>query len=292
MSLFEILVWEKPVLKWAGGKSRVLPQLVNHFPCNCVRYIEPFIGGGAVYFALKKNIPAIVNDFNGELINLYKVIRDSPNELMLSLDKMTANYSEEYYYSLRSQHLLESIEVASRTVFLNKTGFNGLYRQNLKGEFNVPFGKRAKCPALYDRDNLIAASKKLKLAEIINGDFEEVIDGAQPGDFIYCDPPYEPLSATSSFNSYTGGGFSQADQRRLKDACQKAAERGVFVAVSNSSADFILHLYKDQDVRKIRAKRAINSKGDSRGEIEEVLVLLYDPSLWGTENNFAYNRAL
>ncbi len=272
--MFNLGTKSRPILKWAGGKTGLLPQLTKHFPNHFQRYIEPFFGGGAVFFSLKNGVPAVLNDVNKELFNLYSVVRDSPQELMRALDVLTEKYSEEFYYELRTQSPPSFVDMAARTVFLNKTGFNGLYRQNSKGGFNVPYGKRTKCPALYETENLMTVCEKLRNAEIRNQDFESVINDAGAGDFVYCDPPYEPLSATSSFNAYTGGGFSQADQRRLRDACASAAHRGAVVAVSNSSAPFVKSIYEDWDIRTVLAKRAINSNASSRGEIEEVLVLL------------------
>lgn len=273
----------KPVLKWAGGKSQLLPQLLQHFPSHFDRLVEPFLGGGAVALALKPGVPAILNDGNAELINLYQVVRSSPRELMTALDRLSALYSEEFYYKIRSEVPSGRIEQAARTVFLNKTGFNGLYRQNSKGAFNVPFGKRENCPALYDVENLLAVSGRLKTAELRTGDFEHAINSAGPGDFVYCDPPYEPLSRTSSFNAYTGGGFPQSEQERLRVVCVEAARRGATVAISNSAAAFILDLYSNDDVKKLAAKRSINSKGDARGEILEVLVVLKPH---GTQSSF------
>jgi DNA adenine methylase len=270
--MFDLVNRAKPVLKWAGGKSQLLPQLLEHFPGRFDRLIEPFLGGGAVALALKPGVPAVLNDGNAELINLYQVIRSSPRELMNALDRLSALYSEDFYYKVRSEVPADLIEQAARTVFLNKTGFNGLYRQNSKGGFNVPFGKRELCPALYDVENLMAVSIRLKTAELQHGDFEGAIAAARRGDFVYCDPPYEPLSRTSSFNAYTGGGFSQSEQARLRAVCLEAARRGVTVAISNSAASFILDLYAQDDVRKVSAKRSINSKGNGRGEIDEVLV--------------------
>lgn len=272
--MFNLETKGRPILKWAGGKTGLLPQLIDNFPGAFSRYMEPFLGGGAVFFSLKNGVPAVLNDFNKELFNLYSVVRDSPTELMQALDVLTQEYSEEFYYKLREKSPTDPINMAARTVFLNKTGFNGLYRQNSKGGFNVPFGKRTKCPALYENKNLLAVSEKLQKAEIRNQDFELVINEAGAGDFVYCDPPYEPLSATSSFNAYNGGGFSHADQLRLRNVCAAAARRGAVVAVSNSSAPFIKSIYEDWDVRTLFAKRHINSKASSRGAIKEVLVLL------------------
>jgi len=271
---FDLQGRARPVLKWAGGKSALLPQLIENFPTTFDRFIEPFMGGGAVGFALREGRRAILNDTNPEIINLYRVIRDTPTDLMRGLDALSQKYSEEFYYLLRAQCPESDVAKAARTVFLNKTGFNGLYRQNSKGGFNVPYGKRTECPALYDRENLARVSVHLALADLRNEDFGSVLDSARKGDFVYCDPPYEPLSATSSFNSYTSGGFSRSEQTRLRDACAAAAARGAIVAVSNSSAPFIKELYADWDVRSVSARRAINSKGSARGEIKEVLVIL------------------
>lgn len=272
--MFDIENRAKPILKWAGGKSQLLTQLLEHFPNKFERFIEPFLGGGAVALSLKPGVPAILNDGNDELIKLYQVVRDWPDELVKALDKLSKDYSEEFYYQIRSQIPKSDIDQAARTIFLNKTGFNGLYRQNRKGQFNVPFGKRENCPALYDKANLLLVSSRLQSAKLQFGDFALAINAAGPGDFIYCDPPYEPLSRTSSFNSYTGGGFSQQEQQRLHKACTDAAGKGAIVAVSNSSASFILDLYAGNDIRKVVAKRAINSKATGRGAIEEVLIMM------------------
>lgn len=268
----------KPVLKWAGGKSGLLPQLLPLFPKTFDRYFEPFFGGGAVFFSLGFTGEIYLNDLNCELIDLYETVRDHPTQLMKALDTLAQKYSEEFYYQLREQNQKSKILRAARTIFLNKSGFNGLYRQNSKGGFNVPFGKREKCPALYDRDNLLRASNSLKNATLTSLDFEAVINQAGSGDFVYCDPPYEPLSRTSSFNAYQGGGFSQGEQNRLKKACIRAHERGAYLIISNSSADFIKNLYSECNTISIAARRAINSKGDSRGNIEEFAILLI-PSL-------------
>jgi DNA adenine methylase len=269
----------KPIIKWAGGKSQLITQLEPFFPRTCKRYFEPFFGGGAVFFsgAFDLYLPATayLNDLNTELIELYEVVRDSPRELMTQLDFMACKYSEEYYYELRAERLKTKVGRAARTVFLNKTGFNGLYRQNAEGGFNVPFGKRAHCPQLYDKENIEEASTVLQDVILSASDFEEVLEQAGARDFVYCDPPYEPLSRTSSFNAYQGGGFSQADQVRLKEACIRAHARGAHIVVSNSSADFIKELYSNCDVREVFARRAINSKGSSRGAIKELAVVFH-----------------
>ena len=262
----------RPVLKWAGGKASLLPQLVPLFPRAFERYVEPFVGAGAVFLAVDPGVPALLADANAELVNLYSVIRAHPLALMDALDALAEHYSEAHYYSVRAVCPALPVACAARTIYLNKTGFNGLYRQNRSGAFNVPFGKRVRCPALYDRANLLALSARLANATLLHRDFEEVMEGAGAGDFVYCDPPYEPLNPTSSFNAYKAGGFSRADQTRLREACVRAVGRGAAVAVSNSSAPFIVDLYAGDDLHRVKARRAINSKATARGVIDEVLV--------------------
>lgn len=276
----------KPVLKWAGGKSALLPQLVKNFPPKFDRLIEPFVGGGAVFFALAPEVPALINDSNPEVIELYKVVRDTPQQLMTALDRLALFYSEDFYYKLRSVTPENPIDRAARTVFLNKCGFNGLYRQNSKGQFNVPFGKRSVCPLLYDYDNIIRASLHLQKAEIQNVDFEILLNQSGIGDLVYCDPPYEPMTQTASFNTYQASGFSQDDQQRLRDAAARASERGSFVVISNSTSEFIQSLYKEWRVCNVYSKRVINSKGNSRGEILEMLMLREPFTEIPPENSF------
>jgi DNA adenine methylase len=274
LELFDIESRIKPVLKWVGGKSGILDQIIPFFPKSFGRYIEPFTGGGAVLFALRIVVPSIINDLNPELVNLYAVLRDNPVELMKNLDSIGKKYSEDFYYALRGQRPQSPVKRAARTFFLNKTGFNGLYRQNSRGKFNVPFGKRDVCPALYDRENIYRASIRLRFSEIRSADFADVIAEAGVGDFVYCDPPYEPVSQTSNFTSYTRRGFSQDDQRRLVESCQGAVHRGACVAISNSYAGFIRKIYAPWNLKKIYARRAINSNAMCRGKIPEVLCLM------------------
>jgi DNA adenine methylase len=264
----------KHIIKWAGGKSGILQRLLSLFPQTFNRYFEPFLGGGAVFLSLRRGFPSVLNDVNEDLILLYEVVRDAPLKLMKALDRLEQGYSEDFYYQLRDRRCRTYVDRAARLIFLNKTGFNGLYRLNKKGEFNVPFGKRKSCPRLYDLRNLMEVSRRLQWAVLECLDFEAIIDQAERGDFIYCDPPYEPLSRTSSFCSYVASGFSSHDQKRLRDACARAAQRGVFVAVSNSTAKGVLRLYSDFTRFKIRARRAINSKGQQRGEIDEICALM------------------
>lgn len=261
----------KPALKWAGGKTGLIPQLLRHFPTSFERYLEPFLGGGAVFFALAQRSKSIVNDLNPEITNLYEVIRDEPVKLMQALDVLSESYSEVFYYELRAAQPRNRVAKAARTLFLNKTCFNGLYRQNSRGEFNVPFGKRSKVPKLYDAHHLAQMSRALRKTKLLNQDFEKVIDLAKEGDFVYCDPPYEPLSSTSSFNHYTSRGFSKKEQERLWEACNRAVSRGALVAVSNSDCPFIRKLFKNWKIVVLNSRRSINSRGTGRGLISEVL---------------------
>jgi DNA adenine methylase len=272
--MFDIRQRDKPILKWAGGKSSLLPQLAPLFPERFNRYVEPFLGGAAVFLSLRAGVPARLNEINPELFNLYSVLRDQTESLMSSLRRHSELYCEEYYYQVRSTVPRDPVECAARTLFLNKTGYNGLYRQNQKGEFNVPFGHRKVCPSLFNEENMRSVARRLAQAEISNCDFEDVLLQAGEGDFIYCDPPYEPLSATSSFNSYNGNGFSRAEQERLARCCSAASRRGAVVAVSNSTAPFILELYSGWQLHTIKARRAINSMAQRRGAIEEVLAVV------------------
>jgi DNA adenine methylase len=271
--MFELGRRPRPILKWAGGKKGALKRLRTHFPQSFERYLEPFLGGGAVFLSITKPMPALLNDSNPELIHLYQTVRNEPERLMEELNRLRALYSPEFYYALRDGSVADPVARAARTIFLNKTGYNGLYRLNKKGAFNVPFGKRDRCPNLYDRENLLEVSRRLKAACLFNVDFEELIDQAQAGDFLYCDPPYEPLNATSNFKNYTSKGFYQVYQERLKNACARAVARGALVAISNSASDFIRSLYDGWKVESIPVRRAINSKGNRREPIPEYLIL-------------------
>ncbi|MDX1917793.1 MAG: DNA adenine methylase [Candidatus Caenarcaniphilales bacterium] len=290
--ILDLSTKSKPIIKWAGGKAGLLVQFQQHFPTGCRRYIEPFLGGGAVFLALKDGTQSIINDSNPELFNLYKIVRDKPDALIEELDRLSGFYSEDFYYHLRESRPRTLIKRAARTIFLNKTGFNGLYRQNSRGDFNVPFGKRPNCPQLCDRANLLSVSERMKKSSLLNQDFEQVIDLAGEGDLVYCDPPYEPLNHTSSFNAYQGGGFSQAEQARLKDSCLRASDRGALVFISNSDTAYTRELYADFKVYPILAKRAINSRGDARGEISELLVQFGEPYLYKSAADMIIQKKL
>jgi len=265
----------KPFVKWAGGKRQLIPQMDLFFPKKFNKYIEPFVGGGAIFFYLLPE-KAILIDINKDLINTYNTIKNNVKELINSLKKH--KNEKEYYYNIRKvdRNLEEfnewsNIEKASRTIFLNRCCFNGLYRVNSKGQFNVPFGKY-KNPTFCDKENLIAVHKALKNVELVNDSFEKCIDFAEKGDFIYFDPPYVPISDSANFTSYTKDNFSKNDQIRLFETFKILDEKGCNVLLSNSYNDFILNLYKDFRINILQAKRAINSDASKRGEIKEVLI--------------------
>lgn len=270
----------KPFIKWVGGKRQLLPELQKRLPKTFNNYFEPFIGGGALLFHLKPQ-NAFINDYNHELTNLYEVVRDSVEDLIKDLKKHKND--SEYYYDVRawdrnkrSYSKRSHIKKASRFIFLNRTGFNGLYRVNKNGEHNVPFGKY-KNPNYCDAENLIACSEYLQSVKIFNEDFEKVIkENIQKGDFVYFDPPYVPVNKTSSFTSYTDQGFDRDMQIRLRDLCLYIDSIGGKFMLSNSYTSFVKDLYKDFKIEKIKAKRVVNSKGSGRGDVFEVVVRNYD----------------
>ncbi len=278
-----INVKPKPFVKWVGGKRQLLRQFreLGLYPPDDFNpitntYYEPFVGGGAVFFdLLPKN--AELSDLNNELVTTYNVIKNNVDELIESLQKHI--YDKEYYLEVRAKKIedLSDIEVASRFVFLNRTGFNGLYRVNKSGQFNVPFG-RYNNPVICDEDNLRRVSDALQDVTITHQDYKNVLKTAKSGDFIYLDPPYYPINATSSFTSYTAEGFLEKEQTELRDTFVKLHKKGCFVMLSNSDTPFINELYSGLDgitINKITAGRAINSKGSGRGKITEVLVTNY-----------------
>jgi DNA adenine methylase len=277
----------RPFLKWAGGKRQLLPEIVKYVPKMTSKhtYYEPFLGGGALLFELQRP-KAVINDRNKELINCYKVIRDSLDELMEELSKDKYSNSETSYYQMRDldrstkkYEILSEVEKAARIIYLNKTCYNGLFRVNSQGQFNVPFG-RYKNPNFLDDAVLRAVNKYLNSNNItlLNQDFAEAVKDAKRGDFVYFDPPYDPVSETASFTGYDVNGFNRDEQKRLKKVFDDLNKRGCKVMLSNSCTDFILDLYKDyQDtIIKVRATRSINSNALKRGRVDEVLVLNYE----------------
>src|ERR671923_2018210 len=268
-------------LKWAGGKLQLIEQFKNLFPLNFNDYYEPFIGSGAVFFYVKSKLKphrAILSDINEELINCFVVVRDRPSELIELLLNHRNNHSKEYYYAIRNieTNQLDSIESAARLIYLNKTCFNGLYRVNSKGQFNVPFGDYYN-PSIFNKNTLFQASQLLQDVHLQVMTFEKVLDFAEKDDFVYFDPPYIPLSKTSSFTRYSKSDFSMNEQKRLSEVFRTLDSRGCFVMLCNSDHPLTRELYRDykKNFVKVRAKRMINSVGSKRGAINELVVTNY-----------------
>lgn len=273
----------KPFVKWVGGKRQLLAQFrrLNLYPpekfdIRTGRYFEPFVGGGAVFFDLLPE-KGFLSDLNKELVTTYNVIKNDVEGLIASLKKHKTD--KEYFLNIRAKDskALNDLAVASRFIFLNRTCFNGLYRVNSKGGFNVPYGKYVN-PLICDETNLRKVSKSLQNIEIKHQDYKEVLKTAKKGDFVYFDPPYYPVSKTASFTSYTAEAFLDKEQIELRDTVLELNKRGCFVMLSNSDTPFINKIYsglKGIRVNKVEAGRAINSNGSGRGKITEVLVTNY-----------------
>ena len=266
-------VTPKPFVKWAGGKRQLINLLIDNAPTSFGRYFEPFVGGGALLFALLPSA-ATITDANPELINAYQIIRDELPALMKDLARHRND--EEYFYAIRAKQpaRLSAVKRASRFLYLNKTCFNGLYRENSKGEFNAPFGKYVN-PKILDQENLTAVSAYLNDSDvaIYHRDYKAVLDEARPGDFVYFDPPYYPLTQTASFTKYVGADFGPDNQQELAAVFGELARRNVYVMLSNSNTEFIKNLYQGHRIQQVAASRAINCKGSKRGkELNEVLV--------------------
>jgi len=270
----------QPFLKWVGGKAQLLRQFEPFLPQRIDRYVEPFLGGGAVFFHLKHRFPemkAQLSDINEELITAYQAVRDFPDQLMHRLDEHLRDYNRDrrsYFGEVRSRHALPRLAVverAARMIFLNKTCFNGLWRVNARGEFNVPIGSHRN-PALYDSGNLLAASAALQGVGLATQDFRMSLAGAGAGDFVYVDPPYVPVSATANFTSYAKESFGPAEQQELAAGVAAAAGRGARVMLSNSDVPFVRDLYRPFTLHSVRARRAVNRDGAGRGLVNEVLV--------------------
>ncbi len=274
----------KPFLKWVGGKGQLLDQLLPLFPQGHEgAYFEPFFGGGAAFFALSPVVGQI-NDVNKALMSAYTNVRDNVEKVIEILRELENDYllldaeaRQAFYYDRRTEYNHEPYDTIRKTallIFLNKTCFNGLYRENRKGEFNVPHGRYSN-PTICDKNTLRATSGALRYVKISSSSFEEAVVDAKAGDFVYFDPPYHPLNPTSSFTSYSVDDFSEDDQRHLKAVVDNLTKRGVKVALSNSDSQFINELYKDYRIEKVLASRSINSIASKRGKITEVLVLNY-----------------
>ncbi len=261
----------RPFLKWAGGKRQLLPALIRHVPKEFGRYFEPFVGGGALFFSLRPR-KAVLADVNERLIRTYRGVRDHVAEVIALLRDYP--HDDKFFYELREVDIdaRTDAEVAAWFIYLNKTGYNGLYRVNRRNRFNVPFG-RYDNPTICDHANLRACSTALAETELLVADFEVATANAKRADFVYFDPPYVPLSATSSFTSYTCGGFGFDEQTRLCDVALGLKKRGVNVLLSNSSAGSVRDLYeKGFETTEVSAPRFVNSKASGRGAVTELVI--------------------
>jgi DNA adenine methylase len=266
----------RPVLKWAGGKRRLIKEIVNLFPRDYVKraYHEPFFGGGALFFHIEP-IRGSINDVNERLMNFYTVLRDNPKKLINAASQYV--YDKNEYYKLRkrfNEGPLPDVEDASILLYLNKTGFNGLYRVNRKGKYNVPFG-RYKNPKIVDDERILEASKILSNVDITCERFVSVKKQAKSGDIVYFDPPYLPVSETSDFTAYSCNNFGYGDHVLLKETCLELSDRNVFFIQSNSYVPLILELYSGIDefrIEVVKMNRPINSKASKRGKVNELLI--------------------
>jgi len=261
----------RPFIKWAGGKRQLLPSLLDHAHPNPSTYYEPFVGGGALFFAMRPK-RAVLADVNERLIRTYRGVRDHVEDVIGLLRKYP--HDPAFFYRFREENVdaTSDAEVAAWFIYLNKTGFNGLYRVNRANRYNVPFGRYTN-PNICDESTLRACSAALVGAELLVEDFESVVARATLGDFVYFDPPYVPLSATSSFTSYTSSGFGETEQTRLRDVAKALKKRGIHVLLSNSPAPLVRSLYEtDFDLIEVSATRAVNSRASARGAIVELLI--------------------
>jgi len=285
----------KPFIKWVGGKSQLIGQLSALLPADFGRwkdatYVEPFVGGGAMLFSMLQTYPnitrAAINDINKDLMTCYEVVRDKPMSLVKALQEIQDEYfalegdarRKAFYLDIRARYntkTLDDIENSTLFIFLNRTCFNGLYRENKSGLFNVPFGKYAN-PTICDRDTIMADSALLQHVELLNGDFEQTFDYANGQTLFYFDPPYRPLSSTSNFNDYVKEKFNDESQQRLKSFCDKVDVAGFHFMLSNSDCpDFFDNLYADYVIERVLASRSVNSNAAKRGKLTEILVRNY-----------------
>lgn len=269
----------RPFLKWAGGKTQLADALLERMPFVFNVYHEPFVGSGALFFRLYREQRirhAVLSDLNRELIDAYLAIRDSVSEVIRLLAEFP--HDREFYYAVREKDpwQLSLPERAARMIYLNKTGYNGLYRVNCQGKFNVPFG-RYKSPKYLDPENLLAVSQALQDVDILCTPFETVLERVVPGDWVYFDPPYAPLSPTANFTSYHASGFGLSDQERLSAVCVELSKNKVYVMLSNSDTETIRSLYRLPyfTIDEVLANRAINCNGAKRGKITELVITNY-----------------
>ncbi len=271
-----------PIVKWAGGKGRLLSQYEPYLPTQFKRYFEPFAGGAAVFFWLRNHrglkFSATLNDSNEELINCYQVVQSQPGPLLERLREMAARHGQEFYYQVRAERPENPLERAARLIYLNKTCYNGLYRVNASGGFNVPIG-RYQDPAIVQEEKILAAHAALQGVQLKTTGFDEAALAARKGDFVYFDPPYQPLTATSNFTSYTKDQFGMEQQCHLAEVFKQLVKRGCHVLLSNSDSELVRNLYRDYQQVEVRAPRFINSKAAGRSSIAELLILANPPEI-------------
>ncbi|MDO5680176.1 MAG: DNA adenine methylase [Pelistega sp.] len=270
-----------PVLKWVGGKRQLLAELTPLLPKSITKYCEPFVGGGALLFNLQPRT-AYINDINEELIRVYRIIKDDVESLIAQLKEHKND--ADYFYQVRDwdrdkeKYLsLSEVEKAARIIYLNKTCYNGLFRVNSAGEFNTPFG-HYRNPNIVNEPTLRAVSLYFQSTNIqlSSLDYAEVLQGLPKGTFVYLDPPYDPISDTSSFTGYSKGGFSRENQIRLRECCDELDKRGLKFMLSNSATDFIKEQYDSYNIKTVQAKRIVNSDATKRGEVNEVVIRNYE----------------
>lgn len=277
----------KPFLKWAGGKSKISDQIQSLFPSPLEfnSYYEPFLGSGAMYFRVSPRSGRL-NDKNTTLIDIYITLRDNPEALISELQKLQDSYhslsdideKKDYYLARRAEFnslKKSSVRKSALFIFLNKTGFNGMYRENSRGEYNIPFGKHER-PLICDSENLRRVSDDLQGIDITSTSYESAVKDAKKGDLVYLDPPYYPISETSKFTEYQAGGFTVDDQAKLRDIFVELAKRGCYVVMSNSACEEVRDLYAGYEIIEIEVARAINSKIGKRGKIKEYLITNFE----------------
>ncbi len=269
--------YARPFVKWAGGKTQLLPQLAEFYPPkgSIDRYIEPFLGSGAVFFHVKAKVEppaALLWDNNLELVKTFIAVRDEVEQVIDVLQVHERRHSEEYFLAMRTRLPRRTAEVAARLIYLNKTCFNGLYRVNSKGDFNVPIGRYLK-PGIVNAEGLRRASTALAGARVEQEDFKMLLVAARKRDFVYFDPPYHPRSATAHFTSYTRDAFTEKDQRALAAVYRGLDEKGCLLMLSNSDTKLIHELYAGFSIRKVSARRSINSRAEKRGPVKELVIL-------------------
>jgi DNA adenine methylase len=264
-----------PIIKWAGGKTKLLPEITKRIPSSYKRYFEPFMGGAAVFFNVAPE-NAVLNDWNRDLVNMYRCVAWNVEGVIRRLRKHRQMHCEAYYYQMRELwnedgRTWGNVDRAAAFIYLNKTCFNGLWRVNKKGKFNVPAG-RYKSPQIFDPDNMRNAGKLLRRTELRTGDYRDAVAGAGAGDFVYFDPPYQPVNTTAKFTSYTEADFGEDNQLELAALARQLSDRGCYVMLSNSDTPFIRKIYKGFKIETVKCPRAINSKASSRGKVDEVLI--------------------